>query len=558
MPPMPTDLPENDRALVVAAKAGHEWRPMGEKKPTPDELADPDFVAGMKGVQASTIRALYLGLWDDVVVDPKGVYVRGARIDGTLNLLFGAGRGALSLQHCHFTEQVVARDARLPALWLDASHLAKGLFGVGMRIEGDLSCREGFRSQGEVRLLSAQIGGNAAFRGARLSGAKDKNGVTGAALSADRIVVEGSLFCDVGFRSQGEVRLLGAQIGSDVDFGGAELDGDGGAALQADGMEVKGGFYCRADGGKAFRIDGDASLVGARVGRLMDWRPQEWNGELNLSHTVVGQWCDAWGVTEKAGPGTSSIILDHFSYGAFLGWEEMKADSGTRIAWIQASQGEKFAPGPYQTLARVLRAAGDDRGAAAVGLAKARARVKHHAKEYGWPRRWLYRLWMCVLDEAVGHGYRPWKGAGWLAYMLILGMIIFGLNAPEPYGGPGTIKPADPVFIAQNHIKKPGEYALSEKADKILERGHAFPYALPVEYTPFSAFWYSFDTLVPLIDLGQEKAWSPSPLAPEITKDPAGWALLFYLYLHIIAGWVLTTLTVVALTGLIKRDKEEE
>jgi len=549
MPTMPEHLPENDRALVAAAKAGLEWRPMGEKTPTPDELADPDFVARMKGVRATTIRALCLGLWDDVVLDPKGVYVRGARIDGSLDLLFGAGRGALSLKHCHFTEQVMVQGARLPALWLDASHLAKGLHGDGVRIEGDLNCGEGFRSQGEVCLLSAQIGGNGVFRGARLSGATDKNEVTGAALNADRIVVEGSLFCDVGFRSQGEVRLLGAQIGSDADFSGAELHGHGGAALQADDMEVKGGLYCRAYGDKAFCIDGDAILVGVRVGGLMDWRPEEWDGELNLSHTVVGQWCDDWGVTEKAAGGTSSIILDHFSYGAFLSGNGMKADSGTRIAWIQASQGEEFRPGPYQTLARVLRAAGDDRGAAAVGLAKARARVKHQAKDYDWPRRWLYLLWMGVLDRAVGHGYRPWKGAGWLACMLVLGTIIFGLNAPQPYGGPGLIKPADPVFITENQTRNRG------KPDPT---SHAIEYKLPPEYTPFSAFWYSFDTLVPLVDLGQERAWSPSPLTPEITKDKVGWALLLYLYFHIIMGWVLTTLTVVALTGLIKRDKEEE
>jgi len=32
--------------------------------------------------------------------------------------------------------------------------------------------------------------------------------------------------------------------------------------------------------------------------------------------------------------------------------------------------------------------------------------------------------------------------------------------------------------------------------------------------------------------------------------------VLTYLYLHIIMGWVLSTLTVVALTGLIKRDPD--
>lgn len=603
MPNMPTDLPENDRALVEAAVAGRVWAPMGTKKPTPRELADPDFVAKMPRVQASTIRALSLGLWDDVRIDPPAVRLQGVRIIGVLKLSFATVQGLLSLEHCHIGHLFVVQQARLPALWLNGSLLERGLNGDGVRIEGDLCCDDGFGSVGEVRLVGAQVGGNVNFIGATLTGVRDQNGVMGralsadgieirgnlfctngfqsigevcllsaqiglnvffadatlngetsAALAADRIVVKGDLHCVEGFHSIGEVRLLGAQIGGQIAFDDAQLDGKSGAALNASSLMVGGILVCR---GKTHLVGG-AILLGARIGGLMDWRPEKWSGRLSLNHAVVGQWCDAWDASDDVKVGQASVTLDHFTYSAFFANNGMKSDSATRIKWVEAAQGDEFTPGPYQTLARVLRAAGDDRGAAAVGLAKARARVKHQAKDYDWPRRWLYLLWMGVLDRAVGHGYRPWKGAGWLAYMLVLGTIIFGLNAPQPYGGPGLIKPADPVFIAQNHIKKPGEYALSEKADKILERGHTFSYALPVEYTPFSAFWYSFDTLIPLIDLGQEKAWSPSPLTSEITKDPAGWALLFYLYIHIIMGWVLTTLTVVALTGLIKRDKEEE
>lgn len=520
MPKMPTDLPENDRALVVAAKAGLEWSPTsGKKKPTLQELADKDFVSQMHVLQANTIRALYLGLWDDVVVDPKGVRVTGARIDGRLNLSFGKGRGALSLQHCHFAEPVEVNEARLPALWLDVSHLAKGLYGDGVRIEGDLSCADGFRSGGVVRLLGAHIEGN-------------------------------------------------------LDFVCARLDSRDGEALRADDMVVTGGLYCRGEGGQGFHIMGAANLPGARIGGLMDWRPEQWTGRLNLSHAVVGQWRDAWGASAKAETGQSSIKLDHFAYGAFFSGTGMKVDSDTRIKWVEAAQGDNFTPGPYQTLARVLRAAGDDRGAAAVGLAKEKARTRHsiatcradasHAQTPTWkrPLLWGRAAWMWFLSWLfnlfVGYGYYPRRGVGWLAGMLAAGWLVFWLGGPTPYGGPGHIKPADPVFIAQNHITKPGEYETSAQEEKVLERGHRFGYTLPVEYTPFSAFWYSFDTLVPLIDLGQEKAWSPSPLAPSFTKDPIGWLLLFYLYFHIIMGWVLTTLTVVAMTGLIKRDKEEE
>ncbi len=71
---------------------------------------------------------------------------------------------------------------------------------------------------------------------------------------------------------------------------------------------------------------------------------------------------------------------------------------------------------------------------------------------------------------------------------------------------------------------------------------------------PFNAFWCSLDTLIPLIDLGQESAWSPSPVEARFRDDPHGWLVQGYLYVHILAGWLLTTLTVVAMTGLIKKE----
>jgi hypothetical protein len=86
------------------------------------------------------------------------------------------------------------------------------------------------------------------------------------------------------------------------------------------------------------------------------------------------------------------------------------------------------------------------------------------------------------------------------------------------------------------------------------QTSHAIDYKLPIEYPPFSPFWYSLDTLLPLVDLGQGTAWSPSPING-VRDDFPGWFVLAYLYIHIIAGWVLTSLTVVALTGIIKKDE---
>lgn len=771
MPNAPQILPQNDKALIKAVRKGRVWSAVDEL-PTPEQLADPTFVATMPTIQATTIRALCLGLWDDVIAAPKGVRVVGARIVGKLDLSFGAARCQLALVLCHFTEELVVQSAYLPALNLSGSHLSKGLEGDGVHIASDLFCVKGFTSKGTVRLLGAQIGGDVDFVGATLDGdggtalnadrmvvkgslfcrdgftskgevrlsiaqidgtaefegAQLDGGVTGAtlqdgtgaplkdgrivtlqngtevtlddgtfatlnhgpvatrkhgtivplkqgttvklqdgtiatlsdkpvaaliadgitvkrglfcrnhftskgevrlpaaqignivdfsnatldggrgdalsaagivvkgglfcrngfrstgdivllgahiggsaefdgaqldggkgnALSADRMVVAGSLFCREGFTSKGTVRLLSAQIGSDADFSNATLDGRKGDALIANGIIVTGNLLCSID----FQSTGDVKLIAAKIGGLLGWRPTKGTGQLNLSHATAGQWADDWdSEKKKAGEKkeTPTLNLNHFIYGAFADGDT-KTDSDTRIAWIKASQGDKFKPGPYRTLARVLRAAGDDRGAKNVGFAMEKAWTKHQAKSYKLIKRMFYCAGRFILEWTIGYGYRSGRGFIGLCILLGAGTVLFSWGSPSNYNcppltcwlstsGTGIIKPADPVFITENQTRNL-LYAPPSK--------HDFLYSLPPEYTPFNAFWYSFDTLIPLIDLGQEKAWSPSPLTTKISDDIPGWALLFYLYFHIIMGWVLSTLTVVALTGLIKRDPEGE
>ena len=65
-------------------------------------------------------------------------------------------------------------------------------------------------------------------------------------------------------------------------------------------------------------------------------------------------------------------------------------------------------------------------------------------------------------------------------------------------------------------------------------------------YPKFNAFVYSLESFVPLIKLDQSANWAPN------ANRAWGRFLRYYLYLHITAGWVLTTLWVGAVTGLVK------
>jgi len=72
------------------------------------------------------------------------------------------------------------------------------------------------------------------------------------------------------------------------------------------------------------------------------------------------------------------------------------------------------------------------------------------------------------------------------------------------------------------------------------------------DYPRFNAFVYSLDTFVPILDLHQESAWMPQPMRAE-EGSWAGWAR-GYLWVHIIFGWIFTTLAVLGFTGLVKKD----
>ena len=63
---------------------------------------------------------------------------------------------------------------------------------------------------------------------------------------------------------------------------------------------------------------------------------------------------------------------------------------------------------------------------------------------------------------------------------------------------------------------------------------------------------------VPLVDLHQARYWLPNANKGSVLFDVKGLCLLtggllyFYMWIHIIMGWVLTTLLIVGLTGLIR------
>ena len=62
---------------------------------------------------------------------------------------------------------------------------------------------------------------------------------------------------------------------------------------------------------------------------------------------------------------------------------------------------------------------------------------------------------------------------------------------------------------------------------------------------------YALDLFLPITDLGQEKAWRVS------TATPAGAILRGISFVYQIAGWVIVSLGIAAVTGFVQRNDPE-
>ena len=95
----------------------------------------------------------------------------------------------------------------------------------------------------------------------------------------------------------------------------------------------------------------------------------------------------------------------------------------------------------------------------------------------------------------------------------------------------------------------------SKEAEYVSEN-NSMDCRVETDYPKFCALVYSLDMFVPLVNLHQANYWLPNAnkgSEMRILKIRTGGLLSLYMWVHIIVGWILTTLFVVGLTGLARR-----
>ncbi len=518
------ELKKAEKTLLECCATGEEAK-IGETVPTND--SDPNKI-----VRAGFLRFLLLGGDEGAPVHEKGVQLTGAWIEGQLDFGNCDVPHGVNLSKCNFNEAIVANYAHVAGFFvLSGSHLHQGLGADGLRCDHGVFLKNGFRSSGEVRLMNAYIGGDLDCAAGHFMPTQ------GYALFADGVVVKSEIHLNQGFIATREVRLAGAKITGCLAYSQEHLVVDGQDILNIQTATIK-GFFHFSNRFAPTRID--ASF--AHVGALADGK---------------GRWAK----------GSSLNGLVYSSLGG-----NAPTDAATRIKWLklqcdedlgedEAKQG--FRPQPWKQLQKVLREMGHDADAREVGVAYENqlrkadrigqiTDIKNVNRWIPFLRRKCFRGLHWLFGFLAGYGYHPLR-----LFMSLVGVwlfcgVIYWWLAYAPHS---AIGPTDPLVFqntayAACATENNGNWMLCEQ--------------LPAEYTTFSPLAYSLDILLPLVDLGQERRWGPLTPTPEknfcvelLSLSPPHWVRLLK-WFQILYGWIASLLFAAIVSGMSRRSEMDK
>ena len=459
----------------------------------------PDVATSANTIRAGLIRFLLLGGDANHPVHERGVMLGGAWISDNLTMYLARCSVRLALRHCHLANAPLLNAATLPELTLIGCALP-GLIADGLKVTGDVNFCDGFAASDEVKLLGAEIGGDLNCSG----GSFANEG--GNALSADRLKVKGGVFLGKKFIANGEVRLLGTEIGGDLNCGGGSFSNAGDDALSADGLKVTGGLFLRDA-----KIEGAVHLATARIGALIDdaqcWQP-------------------------------GGHFLDGLQYDRILG----PTDAASRIAWLRKQHPDHlasdFKPQPWEQLIKVLREMGHPYEAGEVAIAK-QEQMRAAGKITGGVRsvmHWLY-------GKIAGYGHRPIWTVGWMLVVWALCGVCFEFGREWGYFGP-----SNPLIHASAAFETCG----GAGEGKPFWTSAGCP--LPPEYTTMWPWVYSLDLLLPLVNLQQDLDWAPIVINGKGEQLWGGYVLRGLLWFEILFGWAASLILVAVLGRLVDKD----
>ncbi|WP_327709509.1 membrane-associated oxidoreductase [Streptomyces sp. NBC_00464] len=441
-------------------------------------------------VRAEVIRTLLLNGPSEPGEVPA-LYLTGARITGLLNLQHAEIPHPIRLNNCHFEHPPDFRGAQTRQLDLSASCLPT-LMATAIRVDDDLRLT-GCCIPGSVQLGSAQVSGGIFLDRARI-------GVDGGCVLQLSHASIGNDIWAPQLVAHGEIRIGAARIEGALDLEDAHITNSGGDALNAAHLTV--GTRLNAGGLVA---EGRVRLTATKVTGWLTFIEARLRNPGGVALGISS--CEAAGFSLwDAAPVSGHVKMHYANFKVIhakpevwpvtvrlegLTYETLapRLPAAQRLALLERDE-DGFVQHAYEQLAASYRRVGDDAEARAVQLAKQR---RHRTT-----LPWYGKLWGYLQDSTVGYGFRPIRAVAWLLALLLLGSVAYGLDHP----------PA-------------------------AERGKG---------PEFNPVIYALDLLLPIIDFGQEKAFTPT--------GPYQWLS----YLLIAAGWILATTIAAGVTRNLNRQ----
>lgn len=431
----------------------------------------------------------------------------GMKIEGSVYLLDIKANGEVSFSGSNIMVNLECDNAQL------INKDGRAFFAQQLIVGGHVFFRN-VQAEGDVVFNNAKIFGNLECSKSQFINKNAK------ALSVEKINVEGDVYLRNSFRAEGEVNLLNATIGGDISCKRGHFINKGKHALLAEKMEVGGTVaFTNAE------IFGKVSLIEANIDRFFIWKEIVTPKEviLDLRYSKIGTLVD----DNNCWPENGKLFIDGLVYDGFS--DNTITDFKTRIKWLHLQPTILFLPQPYEQLASVYRKNGRDKDARRVLIEKNKDKV--WLSQMAVFERFRHRF----LGYFIDYGYQPWKAIWWALGIVALGCALFGIGYRI-----GIISPKQEMTYV---------------SDKSI-RGH-----ISMEnYPKFNSLIYSLDMFVPLIDLHMANYWLPNAnkkgqwcISEKIKLSVSGNILRTYLWIHIISGWIITTLFIVGLTGLIKK-----
>ena len=509
-----------------------------------------------RNVRAALIRWMCADRRAIELEDPGGIRVMGARITGGLDLAHLHVPAPLELRNCSIPEEISLDATEIPGLSLDGSHTG-AIYAQGINVTGELDMGRGFDASAEVLMIKSTIDGPAMFSGGRFRHSiaprelppewAELESQMKVALNLHDAQIKGTVVMSNGFQSDGAIVMDNASILGDFLAWGGRFINPNRYAIWAPQCVFSHDVHLsdvifQVPAPHIAVVDGSLYFFGARIGGALDVAGVKFAGApsddhgLEASHAsmqnlvTIGAsfggdafehlngaeiqfiWDDpaSW-------PKPGKLDIGQLKYQAFGALSPV--DVASRLHWLQLSATSSD-PQPYDELAKYYRSVGDIGSATKVLIARDDA-IYSRAN----PRR---RAWGKFLRVTIGYGHEPLRTVLWMLGIVLLGSVLVSIGARA-----GVMRLTWPETAAP-------------------------PAGDPT--SGLNPLLYSLDVFLPFVNLHQEHYWWPDETASGEcamfgrSVPVRGSLLRYYLWLQIMAGWLLSAVFIAGLTGLIQND----